>query len=175
MERILGLATGIIFGFLLQKGRVLRFEKQVGFLCLRDMTIIKFMFSAILVGMVGIYALKDLGLLTLKVKETIIGAQVIGGLLFGCGWAVLGFCPGTAVGAVGEGRLHALWGILGMVAGAAAYAEVYPALTKTVLTWGICGKITLPEVLHLNHWIVLVICIVFGLILFGFFERKRNR
>lgn len=173
MELILGIATGIIFGFLLQKGRVLRFEKQVGFLCLRDMTIIKFMFSAILVGMVGIYLLKDLGMIELKIKGTVLGAQIIGGLLFGCGWAVLGYCPGTSVGAVGEGRVHALWGILGMLIGAAIYAEAYPALARTVLTWGNFGKITLPELLHVNHWIVIVVFVAIGLVLFGWFKRKK--
>jgi len=173
MELILGIAMGIIFGFLLQKGRVLRFEKQVGFLCLRDMTIIKFMFSAILVGMVGIYLLKDLGMIELKIKGTVLGAQIIGGLLFGCGWAVLGYCPGTSVGAVGEGRVHAIWGILGMFIGAAIYAEAYPALARTVLTWGNYGTITLPELLHVNHWVVIVMFVAIGLVLFGWFKRKK--
>ena len=50
-DQILGLATGIVFGFLLQKGRVLRFEKQIGAMLLKDMTILKFMLSAIIVGM----------------------------------------------------------------------------------------------------------------------------
>ena len=74
---------------------MLRFEKQVGFLLFKDMTILKFMFSAILVGMVGIYLFRDLGVIELKLKGTLIGAQIIGGLLFGIGWAILGYCPGT--------------------------------------------------------------------------------
>jgi uncharacterized membrane protein len=52
LEQMVGLVTGIVFGFLLQKGRVLRFDKQVGAMLLKDMTIFKFMLSAILVGMV---------------------------------------------------------------------------------------------------------------------------
>ena len=98
MELLLGLITGIIFGFLLQKSQVLRFEKQVGFLLLKDMTIIKFMFSAILVGMVGVHFLNDLGTIDLKIKGTVVGAQVIGGLLFGIGWAIAGYCPSPASG-----------------------------------------------------------------------------
>ena len=46
----LGLLAGFVFGFLLQKGRVLRFDKQVQAMLLKDMTIVKFMFSAILVA-----------------------------------------------------------------------------------------------------------------------------
>ena len=53
-EQWLGLITGILFGALLQQGRVLRFEKQVGAMLLKDMTILKFMLSAIIVGMIGI-------------------------------------------------------------------------------------------------------------------------
>jgi uncharacterized protein len=110
-----GLITGILFGFLLQKGRVLRYDKQLGALRLHDMTIVKFMLSSILVGMVGIYLLKDLGLVKLSIKEADLGANILGGLIFGAGWALLGYCPGTAVGAIGEGRWDAIWGIMGML------------------------------------------------------------
>ena len=100
MEQALGLITGILFGILLQKAQVLRFEKQVGFLLLRDMTIIKFMLSAVIVGMAGIYASHALGLISLSIKATNLGAIAIGGTLFGIGWAIAGFCPGTSVGAL---------------------------------------------------------------------------
>jgi len=99
-EQWLGLITGIFFGALLQQGRVLRFEKQVGAMLLKDMTIMKFMMSAILVGMVGVYLAVALGLAQLSPKATQLGANVVGGLLFGLGWAVMGFCPGTSVGAL---------------------------------------------------------------------------
>ncbi len=167
-----GLITGILFGFLLQKGRVLRYDKQLGALRLLDMTIVKFMLSSILVGMVGIYFLKDLGLVKLSIKGTDLGANILGGLIFGMGWAFLGYCPGTAVGAVGEGRWDALWGIAGMLVGAAVFAEVFPTLKATVLTWGNLGKLTLPQVLGLNHWIVIVLFIVGSLLLFRFFEKN---
>ena len=157
MELILGLVTGIIFGFLLQKGQVLRFEKQVGFLCLKDMTIIKFMFSAIIVGMAGIYLFRDLGIISLSLKSTIVGAQITGGLLFGIGWAICGYCPGTSVGALGEGRWHAIWAIIGMFFGAAFYAEVYPLLKNNLLSWGKLGKMSIPDALGINHWIIILI------------------
>jgi hypothetical protein len=169
---IYGLVTGILFGFLLQKGRVLRYDKQVGALRLIDMTIVKFMLSSILVGMVGVYLLQDLGLAKLSVKATILGGNITGGLIFGIGWGLLGYCPGTSAGALGEGRWDALWGILGMLAGAALFAEVYPTLKQTVLTWGDYGKITLPQILGLNHWIVIALMIVGGLALFRWFEKK---
>jgi uncharacterized membrane protein YedE/YeeE len=172
MELTMGLITGFIFGFLLQKGEVLRFEKQVGFMLLNDMTIIKFMFSAVLVGMVGIYASHSLGLISFSIKAANLGAIAIGGTLFGVGWAIAGFCPGTSVGALAEGRIHAIWAILGMISGAAAYAEVYPTLERTVLTWGNLGKITLPEVLGVSPWMVILVFIGVALIMFLWFEKK---
>ncbi|MBN1142100.1 MAG: YeeE/YedE family protein [Deltaproteobacteria bacterium] len=173
MDLVFGLITGILFGFLLQKGRVLRFEKQIGFLRLLDMTILKFMLSSILVGMVGIYLLVDLGMIQLDVKSTVLGAQIIGGLIFGVGWAILGFCPGTAAGALGEGRIHALWGILGMLAGAALYAEVYPELRETLLKWGVFGKVTLPGLLQVNHWVVIGGFFFAAMVFFVWCEKKK--
>ncbi len=167
-----GLITGILFGFFLQKARVIRYDKQVGALRLLDMTIVKFMLSTVLAGMVGVYLLKDLGLIKLHVKATLLGANIIGGLGFGIGWGFLGYCPATQLGALGEGRWDALWGIVGMLAGAALFAEAYPALKGTVLTWGDFGKVTVPQILGLNHWLVIIVFVTAGLVLFRWFERK---
>jgi uncharacterized membrane protein YedE/YeeE len=167
-----GFITGILFGFLLQRGQVLRYDKQLGALRLLDMTIVKFMMSSILVAMVGVYFLHDLGLVKLSIKATDLGGNIIGGLIFGVGWGLFGFCPGTAVGAVGEGRWGTLWGIIGMIVGAALYAEAYPLMKQTLLTWGNLGKLTLPQVLGVNHWIVIPLVILGTLGLFYWFERK---
>jgi uncharacterized membrane protein YedE/YeeE len=169
---VYGLLTGIAFGFLLQKGRVLRYDRQLGALRLMDMTIVKFMLSSVLVGMVGVYLLVGLGLAELSVKATILGSVVIGGLLFGLGWGLLGYCPGTSAGALGEGRWDAAWGILGMIVGAALYAEAFPLLEKSVLTWGNLGKITLPQVLGVSPWLIIPLFAIGALLLFRFFERN---
>jgi hypothetical protein len=169
---VYGLVTGIFFGFFLQKGRVLRYDKQLGALRLMDMTIVKFMLSTVLIAMVGIYLLKDLGLVKLSVKSTNLGGNIIGGLLFGAGWGLLGYCPGTSAGALGEGRWDALWGIIGMLVGAAVFAEVYPAVKTSILTWGKLGKITLPQVLGVNHWVIVPLFVIGALVLFRWFENK---
>jgi len=171
-DLIYGLITGLLFGFLLQKGRVLRHEKQLSTLLLKDMTIIKFMLTSVIVAMVGTYLLLDLGLVKLSIKATILGANIIGGIIFGLGWGLLGYCPGTSAGALGEGRWDALWGIAGMLAGAALYAEAFPTMKATVLTWGNLGKITLPQVLGVNHWLVIIPIVAGSLFLFRWFEKK---
>ncbi|MEO0048616.1 MAG: hypothetical protein RLZZ410_1575 [Pseudomonadota bacterium] len=171
-EQILGLLTGLAFGFLLQKGRVLRYDKQVAAMLFQDMTILKFMLSAIIVGMFGILALNDLEVIKLSHKAMNVGAIVIGGALFGIGWAVMGFCPGTSVGAVGEGRWHAIFGVAGMIAGAAVYAELFPFFKSTVLSWADFGKIGLSDALGVNQWIIAIIFTVITLAVFRWFEKK---
>jgi uncharacterized protein len=167
-----GLMTGALFGFLLQKGRVVRFDKQIGALLLKDMTILKFMLSAILVGMVGITLLVDAGIVTSSHKAMNVGAVVIGGALFGAGWAVMGYCPGTSIGALGEGRWHAVFAVAGMVAGAAIYAELYPFFERTVLSWKDFGKIGLPDALGISWWIIILLFWAGFIGLFYLFEKK---
>jgi uncharacterized membrane protein YedE/YeeE len=155
---LLGLITGIFFGFFLQKGQALKYDKQIGMLRFKDFTILKIMVSAILVGMVGIYLFADLEIGRLSLKPTVLGANMIGGLIFGLGWGMLGYCPGTAVGATAEGRVDAFWGgVLGMFVGAGIFAEVYPFIKDNILAWGDLGKLSLPKVIGVNHWIVIAI------------------
>jgi uncharacterized protein len=171
-EQGLGLATGIAFGFLLQKGRVLRFDKQVGAMLLKDMTIFKFMLSAILVGMVAITLLAQAGLITVNHKSMNLGAVLLGGALFGTGWAVMGFCPGTSIGALGEGRWHAIFAAAGMVAGAGLYAELYPVVKTTILALKDFGAIGLPESLGVSPWVIIPLFWVGVVSVFFWFERK---
>jgi uncharacterized membrane protein YedE/YeeE len=171
-ELLTGAVTGILFGFFMQKAQVIRYDRQLAALRLQDMTIVKFMLTTILVAMVGIYLLYDLGLIKLSIKPLILGGNVLGGLIFGIGWGIVGYCPATAMGALGEGRYDSAFGLLGMILGAGLYAEAYPLMKETVLTWGDYGKITLPAVLGVNHWIVIVIVIALFVGLFRWFEKK---
>ncbi|NPU86389.1 MAG: YeeE/YedE family protein [Syntrophaceae bacterium] len=171
-ELLTGAVTGLRFGFIMQKAQVIRYDKQLEAMRLKDMTIVKFMLSAILVAMVGIYLLLDLGMVKLSIKTTILGANILGGLIFGIGWAIVGYCPTTGAAALGEGRYDSLFGLAGMVLGAAIYAEAFPFLKETVLTWGNYGKITVPGVLGISHWIVIIVLIAAFLGMFGLFEKK---
>jgi uncharacterized membrane protein YedE/YeeE len=171
-QLLYGLVTGLLFGMLLQKGRVLRYDKQLGALLLKDMTIVKFMLTSIIVAMVGTYLLVDLGVAKLSIKATILSANIIGGIIFGLGWGLLGYCPGTSIGALAEGRWDAIWGIFGMLVGAGLYAEAFPTMKATVLTWGNFGKLTLPQAIGINHWIVIIPIVAGSVFLFRWFEKK---
>lgn len=171
-ELLAGVITGILFGFIMQKAQVIRYDRQLGALRLQDMTIVKFMLTTILIAMIGIYLLLDLGLIKLSIKPLILGGNILGGMIFGIGWGIVGYCPATAMGALGEGRYDSVFGLLGMMMGAGIFAEFYPMLKRTVLTWGDFGKITLPTALGINHWFVIVILCAAFIGLFVWFEKK---
>jgi hypothetical protein len=122
--------------------------------------------------MVGIALLTDAGIITLSHKPMNLGAVLLGGSLFGTGWAIMGFCPGTSIGALGEGRWHAFFAVAGMVAGAALYAELFPFIKSTVLAWKDFGKIGLPEVLGVSPWVIIPFFWAGTISLFFWFEKK---
>lgn len=149
----IGFCLGILFGFLLQKGGVTRYDVILGQLLLRDFTVVKVMLTAVVVGKIGVHFLKGMGMAELRPKPGSLGSSVVGGLIFGVGFALLGYCPGTMIGAIGQGSLDALFGgLLGMLIGAGLFAEFYPRLEKGILRWGDFGDLTFPQLLKVNPW-----------------------
>lgn len=145
-KRLLGLATGVAFGALLQRGRLARFDVIVDQLRLTDGSVLKAMGTAVGVGAVGLHMFDCKGLAKTDVKPMKVGGVVAGSLLFGAGLATLGYCPGTSVAAIGEGQRDALAGVAGMLAGAAAFVALYPKLAGAIDAGGDYGKLTLPAI-----------------------------
>lgn len=169
LQLLLGLLIGILFGFLLHKGGVTNYDVIIGQLLLKDFTVVKIMLSAVVTGMIGVYCLRSMGLAQLHIKPGSIGQELIGGLIFGVGFAILGYCPGTLAGAVGHGALDALFGgVPGALIGAWLFASAYPKLEKGILAKGYFGEITLPTLLKLNSWVVIaIVCAAIIVILFA--------
>ena len=152
-----GFLFGIIFGFLLQKGGVTKYDIILGQLLLEDFTVIKIMLSAVVTGMLGIHLMKSLGWIQLNPKSGSWGKNAVGGLIFGLGFAVLGYCPGTIAGAVGNGYLDALiGGLIGIILGSGLFASLYPRLKAGILSKGDFGNLTLPRLLKVNDWVVII-------------------
>ena len=154
---IFGLGFGIIFGFLLHKGGATKYDIIVAQLLLTDFTVLKIMLSAIVTGMIGIYFMKSMGWIKLSLKSGSVGKNVIGALIFGIGFAVLGYCPGTIAGAVGNGYLDAIvGGLAGIILGTWFFAVMYPKLKDGILKKGDFGDISIPDLLKVNDWVVVV-------------------
>jgi uncharacterized membrane protein YedE/YeeE len=149
---LLGLLTGIGFGFLLQKAGVAKYRTILGQFLLKDATAFKVMLSAVVVGAIGVYAMVDAGAARLDIWPFQPAAMLLGALAFGAGIAVLGYCPGTGMAGAGEGSRDAAVGVLGMIAGAGVLVVFYDALEPAALSLGDYGKLTWPDVLDVSHW-----------------------
>jgi len=151
-QKALALGFGIIFGIFLQKAGVTRYEVIIGQLLLVDFTVLKVMMSAVVVGMFGVHFMHGKGLVNLHVRGGSFGATVVGGLIFGVGFAILGYCPGTAAGAVGQGTMDALaGGLTGLIFGSWIFAVYSPRL-RSFMARGQFTRVTLQELLHLGTW-----------------------
>lgn len=170
-QLLLGLLFGLVFGFLLQKGGVAKYEVLMGQFLLTDFTVIKVMLTAIIVGMLGIFSLRALGLVELHVKPTRYAANIAGGLLFGVGLGVLGYCPGTGIAALGQGNFDAIAGILGLMVGSYCYAETSGYLGSSIQKVGNRGRIMLPELLGVRLTVFLVVFVT--LLVLGLFAIAR--
>jgi uncharacterized membrane protein YedE/YeeE len=152
---VLGLVTGIIFGFLLQKGRVAKYQTILGQLLLKDWTVFKIMITAIVTGAIGVYLLVEEGAARLDIWPFQPAAMLLGAVLFGIGIAILGYCPGTGMAAAGEGSRDAMVGVLGMITGAGILVMGFNALEPVALALGDFGKLTIPNVLDSSPWSVI--------------------
>ena len=164
-----GLLFGVIFGFLLQKAGVAKYHILLGVLLLEDFTVVKVMLTAIIVGTIGVFSLHAMSVVNLRIKPTRYAANIIGGLIFGIGFGLLGYCPGTGAAALGQGNWDAIAGVLGLMMGSYLFAEVSGWLGRTVMKQGDRGKLMLPELVHTNRpaflliWLPVLIAVLFAL------------
>jgi len=101
LKIIIGLIVGFIFGYTLQRTGITKYPRVMGLLLLKDFKILKFMLTAVTFSMIGFYILDSIGIITLNPKPLDLG-KLVGGLLFGVGMGLLGYCPGTMLSRIGE-------------------------------------------------------------------------
>lgn len=154
---ILGLFSGILFGVLLQKGQVGKFQVILGQMLLKNWVVLKIMSTAIIVGAVGVYLLLQNGLAEMHIKPTEWMGIIAGGIVFGIGMSALGYCPGTSIAACGEGAVDARFGVLGMLFGAGVYVALFDWLDPFVKSLGSLGKVSIPEVTSTSPWLWIAI------------------
>jgi len=141
----LGVLFGFVFGWLLQRARLTDTDVIIGQLRLRDYTLFKVMLTAIIVGGIGVFVLHAGGLAAYHIKPANLLAVALGAVLFGIGMAIYGYCPGTGLAATGTGSLHALAGVVGMLAGAIAFAFSFDWIKAKLLPVAALGAIRLPN------------------------------
>ncbi|MBO8140863.1 MAG: YeeE/YedE family protein [Firmicutes bacterium] len=147
---LLGLITGVAFGYILQNVGVARCGCIFNALTLKDLKAVKMMLTAVAVGSLIVYPASALGWVTVGSKTLYVLALIAGGGLFGAGFALAGYCPGTALAALGAGRREVLAVVGGGLAGALAYAVVYPVLEPLLIRPLNFGRVSWPDLLGTN-------------------------
>jgi uncharacterized membrane protein YedE/YeeE len=129
------------------------------------MTVFKVMFSAIVTAMLGVFWLGWLGVLNISriyVPETFILPQLIGGIIFGIGFAIGGLCPGTSCVSAVTGRIDGLMVVIGMFAGVFVTGFFFSGLARFYNSTA-RGQLTLPTALHLPYGVVVLVVVLFAL------------
>jgi uncharacterized membrane protein YedE/YeeE len=166
-------ALGVAFGFCLERGGMAYAPKLAGQFTGTDFTVLRVMFSAIITAMLGIFWLDRMGLIdaaSIYVPDTKLSAQIIGGVIFGAGFATAGLCPGTSCVAAATGRLDGLAVMVGLIFGVIAFNMAHPLYDAASL-----GPQTLPSALGIPYGVVVCLIVLLALVAFGVsrtFERQ---
>ena len=149
---LIGLATGLVFGFALEKSRVFEPGVIVGQMQLRNFLMLKIFLAAVVVGLVALAVLNGAFGVKMHLKPLLFKADIIGGLLLGVGIAVAGACPGTTLAQIGAGYRDALFTLAGGIAGAIAYGYLDKPITAMFAEPG--NKVSFDGLLGAPFWLV---------------------
>ncbi|MFA6815454.1 MAG: rhodanese-like domain-containing protein [Lentisphaeria bacterium] len=172
------LLIGIAFGVALEQAGFGSSRRLSGIFYFQDMAVMKVMFTAVIVAMLGITYAKAFGWVNAEniyFLPTLYVAQIAGGLLFGIGFVMSGWCPGTGAVGLASGKIDALVFLVGAIGGSMLYNEFYPLLAP--ITQHDSGVLFVYNSLNISE---AVFAFLFTLIAIGCFfgaeaiEKKRN-
>ena len=161
---VVALLVGIAFGWILQRAGFGSAKVLMAQFYLTDLRLLRVLFTAILTALVGLWALTCIGFLDwngLFRAATAVWPQTLGGLIFGAGFLLGGYCPGTTVVAIMNGRWDGLACLFGLVVGTVAVGLASPWLDPWMHSHAV-GTVTLPQALHLSTG-----CVVLGMTAMG--------
>ncbi len=185
MTIFLAILLGTVFGFILDRVGASNPQKIINMLRLKDFHLMKVLLFAIGFSSLILFILLSLGVVDtehIKIKSAYTGV-LIGGLIFGLGFAVSGYCPGTGVVAAGAGRKDALFFLLGGIVGALLFTFIFEFVESTFLFDKILGgKVTLantniekyPTIFENIPAVVVAGIISVALIVIAFFLPKKS-
>jgi hypothetical protein len=172
---LLTIFLGFLFGAILQYARLNRYNVISGMATLENYAVAKAIAVAIGVGAVLIAIEIGLGFATYHIKPLLLGGIAIGGIIFGVGMAILGYCPGTLPVSLGEGSIDALIGIIGGLAGGFVYTVVAPSVQSII--GPDLGSISLFTLVGQHHFIFYLLDIILGAAFVGaaFWLNKKEK
>lgn len=162
---IVAFIIGIAFGFFLERAGFGSSKKLAAQFYFYDMTVFKVMFTAIITAMLGLYWLSHFGFINIYLIElipTYVLPQLIGGLIFGVGFVMGGFCPGTCAVAITTGKIDGLFTLLGMLFGIFIFGEAFPLIEKFYYSTN-AGELTLTSYLNIPYGVLVFIIVIIAL------------
>ncbi len=153
---VVSLVLGFFFGFFLERAGFSSARKLTDQFYFKDFAVLKVMFTAIIIAMLGIVYFSLLGWLNfgqVYVPETFVWPQLLGGILLGAGFILGGYCPGTSLVAAAIGKIDALLFIVGILIGTFGFGAAVPRFQKFYLS-GALGALTIPQWLNINPGVV---------------------
>ncbi len=167
----IALVVGFLFGFVLERAGFGDARNLTNIFYFRDMRVLRVMFSAICTAMVGLIVLSWIGLfdygvlLEYSLLKTYLLPQIVGGVLFGLGFVVGGYCPGTAVVGLVSGKIDSLVFLAGMIVGVWIFAAGFPVWGPFYKSFDL-GRITLWQVFGTSKEIMAVAIVIMALVAF---------
>ena len=161
---LLTLVGGLAFGVVLERAGFGSGCKLTAVFYGYDMSVVKVMFTAIVTAMVALWGLAAAGIIDMQqiyIVPTNYWAHLVGGLVFGAGFVIGGYCPGTAVVACASGRIDAVAFVLGLMAGIAFYARFLGDVEVWIRTNAI-DDVTLPSLTGVaaGWWVALFVVVL---------------
>lgn len=163
----LGLFSGIAFGFVIQRIGATDAHRMARSHLMLDADIPQFMVLAVALSAVGLFGLQSAGVGRTLPLPTSIVATGLAAVIFGIGWGLTGYCPGTTWAAAGEGRMDAVFALLGGLAGTALFAQLHETLIPILYNPTNVGQITLTDLFGNHAVAVAVLAVGFGLCTWG--------
>jgi hypothetical protein len=164
---------GFGFGWCLQKAGLAHYDRIVNVFRFRDLAVLKFLLSALVTAAIGIRILQNFGLAAnVPIPTTYLAGNLLGGVVFGVGMALSGFCPGTVAAGAGEGRLdYLIPGGLGLYTGAILYGLEYERVMPWLSRLGNVGNITIASLIHVEPWLVIALFVELAILTFYLIDR----
>jgi rhodanese-related sulfurtransferase len=162
------LLIGVLFGATLETAGFGNSKKLAAQFYLKDLTVFKVMFTAIIVACVLIFLSSALGLLDYNlvwVPPTYLWPGIVGGLIMGVGFIVGGFCPGTSLVAMATGKIDGVFFVMGVLSGIFLFGETVSSF-DVFFESSFMGRFTLPELFGVNYGIVVLGVVIMALFMF---------
>jgi thiosulfate/3-mercaptopyruvate sulfurtransferase len=171
------LILGLIFGFILERAGFASSRRLSGIFYFKDMSVLKVMFTAVLICAAGLSIFRATGMITaetLYLLPTILAPQILGGFLFGIGFVMSGWCPGTAAVGFATGSIDSVVFLVGAFIGGLFFNEIYPSLTY-IRSLGNYQTSTIHEFLGMTQQAFLILFTMAGIMAFWISEIVENK